>query len=90
MRYNLVWPSLILLCLTCVTIVEGQEESAPLPPLPVVVPSRPFLLHDRPAYRNYAIHNYQNYPFHSSPYTQLDRQAVYSSLGLAPRRPTIS
>ncbi len=47
--------------------------------IPELVPSRPFLRHERPIYRNYAFRNFANYPNHSSPYTDQAR-AYYSSM----------
>ena len=57
--------------------VQAEERV----PLPELLPSRPFLRHERPVYRNYAFQNFANYPNHSSPYTDQAR-AYYSSMEL--------
>ena len=45
-----------------------------------IAPSRPFLRWERPAYRNYALDNFSNYPNHSLPYQDTPR-TFYGPLG---------
>ena len=42
--------------------------------------SRPFLRWERPAYQNYAIDHYQNYPNHVAPYDD-NRRTIYGPMG---------
>ncbi len=45
-----------------------------------VTSARPFLRWDRPAYRNYAIEHYGNYPNHTAPYRDAPR-TFYGPIG---------
>ena len=68
-----------LLVYLLVGTAEGQEQPQRVK-LSEVVSSGPFLRHERPAYRNYAFHNFVNYLNHAHPYSDAP-QTFYSAFG---------
>ena len=64
MRCRLVRRVLLALCACLVTGAESREEPS-LYSLPQLLPARPFLRYDRPAYRNYALQIYTHSRGHS-------------------------
>ena len=74
-----MWPGvgwgLLLILASWSEVARGQELSRH-----ELADSRSLLRHERPAYRNFAISNFTQYPNHSVPYTDAS-QAHYGPLG---------
>ena len=69
------WGGWLVAAVLWALAVEGQKQ-----PLEQTVAPRPFLRWERPAYRNFALNNYVNYPDHTIPYADAPR-AYYGPMG---------
>ena len=69
------WGGWLVAAVLWALAVEGQKL-----PLEQTVAPRPFLRWERPAYRNFALNNYANYPDHTIPYADAPR-AYYGPMG---------
>lgn len=60
MRSSLFRRGVVSLCAGWAGAVASQEDPSLLQPPPKVLEARPFLRHQRPVYRNYALQFYTN------------------------------
>ena len=62
-----------LLLVLCFGLTVARSQELEHAQVPEVVSAPPFLRRERPAYANYALQNYVNYPNHTAPYLDTPR-----------------